>query len=187
MEKRRCNFKFDEIRSTHSYCHSKIQFSKYVSPGKNTTNLPLKDEEDILNTLKEFKSFSEIREELSYQIKRKGSQPPRLYGLAKVHKNGMPLLHVLSMLGSHRKVALKVTEYTVRLKRKKSSLCHIFSKLNSIEIDDDEVLVSFDVNSLYTNVLVNEAIDVCAEYLFSGKYELNYLRPVNKTTLKTLL
>ena len=82
----------------------------FFTPRKNTRNLTLKDEEDILNTLKEFKLYSKIGEEFFYQIKPKGSQPPRIYDLAKLHKNDMPLLHVLSMLGSpYRKVALKVT------------------------------------------------------------------------------
>ena len=42
--------------------------------------------------------------------------------------------------------------------------------MNDIELENDEVLISFDVSSLYTNVPVREAINRCAELLFSGKY-----------------
>ena len=46
----------------------------------------------------------------------------------------------------------------------------ISESLNNIELENDEVLISFEVSSLYTNVPVREAINYCAELLFSGKY-----------------
>ena len=46
------------------------------------------------------------------------------------------------------------------------------------------MVVSFDVTSLYTNVPVNEAIDTCSDFLYSGKYQLP---PVSKDTFKKLL
>ena len=45
-------------------------------------------------------------------------------------------------------------------------------------------MVSFDVSSLYTNVPVEEAIQTCADLLYSGKHEL---RPVDKETFMKLL
>ena len=51
-----------------------------------------------------------------------------------------------------------------------SSTKSISESLNDIELENDEVLISFDVSSLYTNVPVREAINHCAELLFSGKY-----------------
>ena len=44
-------------------------------------------------------------------------------------------------------------------------------KLSDIQLDDDEVLISFDLTSLYTNVAVLEAIKDCTNLLFSGKYK----------------
>ena len=55
-----------------------------------------------------------------------------------------------------------------------------------IELDktsESEELVSFDVSSLYTNVPVNESIQVCADLLYSGKYKLP---PVDKDTFVEL-
>ena len=54
----------------------------------------------------------------------------------------------------------------------------------SIKLEEDEVIVSFHVASLYTNVSVSEAIKVCSDLLFLGKYQL---RHVNRPTLKKLL
>ena len=49
-----------------------------------------------------------IKEDLYEALRPRGSQPARLYGLAKVHKNNTPMRPVLSMPGSaYHKVALK--------------------------------------------------------------------------------
>ena len=60
-----------------------------------------------------------------------------------------------------------------------SSTKQISDSLKHIKLEQDEELVSFDVSSLYTNVPVIEAINVCTELLFSGKYDLP---PVDKET-----
>ena len=49
----------------------------------------------------------------------------------------------------------------------------------SIFLDHDEVVISFDVTSLYTNVPVKEAIFEAAEKLYSGKFAMP---PVDKET-----
>lgn len=65
-----------------------------------------------------------------------------------------------------------------------SSNKDISNQLNSIELKSDHELVSFDVVSLYTNVPVLEAINVCANLLYSG----NYKKPsVDKQTFIDLL
>ena len=47
----------------------------------------------------------------------------------------------------------------------------IAESLKTVQLDSDEVIVSFDVSSLYTNVPVREAIDICADLLYSGDHE----------------
>ena len=129
----------------------------------------------------------DINEALYNEIKPRGSQPARLYGLAKVHKNGVPVRPVLSMPGSaYHRIAMKVSKWLSVVDECKiqSSTQAIATSLGAVELDDDEVLVSFDVSSLYTNVPVHEAIDVCTNFLFSGKYETP---PVSKETFKKLL
>ena len=44
----------------------------------------------------------------------------------------------------------------------------ICEKIKSVKLGEGEELISFDVVSLYTNVPVLEAIDVCTELLYSG-------------------
>ena len=58
------------------------------------------------------KENGEIDDILFNSMKPRGSQPARLHGLAKAHKEGAPMRSVLSMLGSaYHRVALKVTEW----------------------------------------------------------------------------
>ena len=40
----------------------------------------------------------------------------------------------------------------------------ISKSIDSIVLEDDAMVVSFDVMSLYTNVPVNEAIDICSDF-----------------------
>ena len=48
----------------------------------------------------------------------------------------------------------------------------VADSLNEVKLDNDEVIVSFDVSYLYTNVPVQEVIDLCVDLLYSGEHEL---------------
>ena len=115
------------------------------------------------------------------------TQPARLYGLAKVHKTAIPARPVLSMPGSvYHPIANEVTKWlnVVPECQINTSTKKIADSLKNVQLDSDEVIVSFDVSSLYTNVPVREAIDICADLLYSGDHELP---PVDKATFKELL
>ena len=51
--------------------------------------------------------------------------------------------------------------------------------MKNITLDPDKVIVSFDVCSLYTNVPTEDAINHCADLLYSGRYKKP---PVRKQT-----
>ena len=61
---------------------------------------------------------------------------------------------------------------------------HIQLNRNLYVHTDDEEVISFGVVSLYTNVPVVEAIDVCSDLLYSGNHKKP---PVDKKTFKELL
>ena len=46
----------------------------------------------------------------------------------------------------------------------------LVKSLKTLNLDADEVLISFDVVSLYTNVALEEALTYAADLLYSGKY-----------------
>ena len=130
---------------------------------------------------------SKISDPLFKKLKPVGSQPPRLYGLAKVHKNEIPLRPVLSMPGSaYFKIAVQVSEWLFIVEECKinSSTKVIADSLQHINLNNDREIIRFDVSSLYTNVPVSEAISNCTNLLFSGRYKQT---PVDKETFRTLL
>ena len=102
---------------------------------------------------------------------------------------------VLSMPGSaFYKVAKQVAFWLSQVPecQIQCSTKTICDSLKKVKLDDGEILVSFDVSSLYTNVPVMEAINRCADLLFqrfmmcidkdtfitlAQKYLVNYLSP----------
>ena len=132
-------------------------------------------------------SQGKLDESLMKKLQPSGSQPPRLYGLAKIHKDDVPLRPVLSMPGSpYHKIALQISEWLSVVEECKinSSTKEISDSLQDIRLPIDHVLVSFDVTSLYTNVPVLEAIEHCTDLLYAGKYREP---PVNRATFVELL
>ena len=158
------------------------QFEKYVPPRINAIHPVLKEEERIIETLKTLRDSGKIDNSLYRKLKPKGSQPARLYGTAKVHKTAIPARPVLSMPGSaYHKIGDQVAQWlsTVPECGINTSTRSISSTLKDIQLEDDEEIVSFDVSSLYTNVPVMEAINVCADLLYNGQ---NEKPPVDKQT-----
>ena len=87
------------------------QFQKLVPKRKNEKHPVVKEEERVIALLKHLRDQDKISQKLHEEVKLIGSQPSRLYGLAKVHKKGVPMRPVLSMLGSpYHEIALKVTQ-----------------------------------------------------------------------------
>ena len=83
------------------------------------------------------------------------------------------------------KLAEKVTKWLSVIPESKinCSKQKTVDQLKNVKLDPEEVMISFDLSSLYTNVPVNEAINDAANLLYSGKYETP---PVDKETFIAL-
>ncbi|XP_066929990.1 uncharacterized protein [Clytia hemisphaerica] len=180
MNKETYNKKLDDIIKLP-------QFNKVLPKRKNEKNPTMKEEEVIVEKLKSLLSENKISEKLFDDIKPIGSQPPRLYGLAKIHKPLIPLRPVLSMPGSaYYKIAKKVADWlsVVEECQINTSSQSLSQSLKEITLENDEEMISFDVVSLYTNVPVDEAITHCAaELLYGDRYPHP---PVSKDTFVEL-
>ena len=160
------------------------QFQKVEVKRKNAKNPIVKEEERIIEILKQLKSENKISEELYNSLKPVGSQPPRLYGLAKVHKTGCPMRPVVSMPGSpYEKIAKQVAKWLALVPECNinSSTKEMCDDLGNHRLVNNECLVSFDIVSLYTNVPVLESIDVCSDLLFKDRF-----LDIDKETFKIL-
>ena len=95
---------------------------------------------------------------------------PRFYGLPKIHKPGTPLRPIVSCCGTTvHPTARHLADILTPLMGK--SIHHVknsvsFAKsLADLELDDDEIMVSYDVSSLFTAVPVNDAIQIINDRL----------------------
>ncbi|XP_054711439.1 uncharacterized protein LOC129221028 [Uloborus diversus] len=97
---------------------------------------------------------------------------PRLYGLPKIHKEELPLRPIVSainspthLLSKHLASFLKphvgATESFVR------DSSHFIEKLKTYSLQSTDILVSFDVVSLFTRVPIKEAMENVREIFFT--------------------
>ena len=120
----------------------------------------------------ELRTSGEITDKLFESIRSTGAIRPRLYGLPKIHKPGVPLRPILSMTGSPQYDVSKWLCLVLEPVRKlynthtiKDSFAFI-DQLTDTKICSDGHMCSFDVVSLFTNVPLEKTIDVCADALY---------------------
>ena len=87
---------------------------------------------------------------------------------------------------AYHRVAEKVAEWlsVVPECQINSSTKSVCDKLKTIVLAEDEIMISFDVTSLYTNVPVMESITVCTDLLFN--LPVKYHPPVDRETFMKL-
>nr|VZI17812.1 unnamed protein product [Spirometra erinaceieuropaei] len=98
---------------------------------------------------------------------------PRFYGLPKVHKDGAPLRPIVSLKGTptyglakwlFRRLKFLTAESDTTV----SSSAQFLEKLKGVSIHPNEVMVSFDVTSLFTSIPQDLAIETI-ELLLQSK------------------
>ena len=98
---------------------------------------------------------------------------PRFYGLPKVHKVSVPLRPIVSFINSP---TYNLSKFLSRILS--SLLVNCYSVRNSKEfvdyvknftISENEILVSFDVFSLFTSVRVDKALSLVLDLLSSDE------------------
>ena len=131
----------------------------------------VKLENQICMVLKDLVNKKEISPLIFDSLKPIGSVRPKLYGLPKLHKPNVPLRPILSMMrSSHHKIANylnvlleSVLQYFSRYIVKDSfTFVEDIKQLNS----GSTFMSSFDVKSLFTNVPLDEIIEISAEQLY---------------------
>ena len=155
------------------------QFVKVSNTRKNAKDLCFKEEERINEALENLVETGVLNENMSNGMKSKGGQLPKLYGLAKVHKESVPVIPVLSMPCSpYYKLAEKVTKWLSVIPESKinCSTQKTVDQLQNVKLDPE-------VNVNEASVHVNEATNDAANLLYSGRYETP---PVDKETFIVL-
>jgi hypothetical protein len=120
------------------------------------------------------KLLSKHKTALPTDLKRKltpyHSKPPYLYGLPKIHKPDIPLRPIVSSIGSPcyalsgflHKILSPIAGKSESFVRNSD---HFIQLLKYVNLQNTDTLVSFDVISLFTNVPIDETLDVIGSKL----------------------
>ena len=152
--------------------------SKFLSIGPADVNdRTVQIERALQAFLLQAKKRGHLTGEVYERIRPVGSVRPRMYGLPKLHKNGVPLRPILSMVGAPQHELGKwlvevlqpvLDKYSSYLLKDTFAFCDHLEDFSAQSQHDIESLCmcSFDVVSLFTNVPLQETIDVCMDALY---------------------
>lgn len=90
---------------------------------------------------------------------------PRIYGLPKIHKEGAPLRPIVHTIGGPsfllaKYLALKLKPLVGLTESFVKDFVSFVEELKRIKLDPGDILVSFDVVSLYTCIPIKEVMEV---------------------------
>jgi hypothetical protein len=113
--------------------------------------------------------LSKYKTSFPFELKRKltpyYSKPPHLYGLLKIHNPEIPLRPIVNSIGSPcyalagflSKILILLADETESFVKNSQ---HFIQLLKSVDLQSQDTLVSFGIVSLFTNVTVDEALEV---------------------------
>lgn len=95
---------------------------------------------------------------------------PKLYGLPKIHKTPLKMRPIVSNISAAtyklaKWLIKKFSEFDPPKGRYVKNAMDFVNKIKDVKIGDDEIMVSFDIVSLYPNVPIPEAIQTIAKWL----------------------
>ena len=153
---------------------------------------PLKEKEASMNKyLHKLYKENVIDQKLFWRLHSTSSSIAAMYGQPKIHKLSYPLRPIISSVNTYNYELSKYLTKIIKDNRPSKSFSFIrdsfefVKRIRTLENSNNHTMVSFDVDNLYTNVPVNEAIEITLDTL----YKRDNPPPIlfNRTQLKTLL
>ena len=182
--------KADYINKMETMIEDGIENGTYAESG-DTTMQDLKRFQDFLRrNFKKYEHYSEMYPE--------SNERPKMYGTAKTHKfdktdnmeiTKLKFRPIIDQTGTYTYKAAKVisqylkplcdSEYTIK---DTQSFANLIKELPPLKEDEEDV--SYDIESLFTNIPINDTID----YILDQIYVQHKLKPIcNKLIFKRLL
>ena len=166
--------------------------SKFRQLGPVATNDKIAtNEHHLQDRLLELVKEKQLPKNVQEAIRPCGSTRPRMYGLPKTHKAGTPLRPILAMIGScQHKLAKWLTNVLQPVLTQYSEFCvkdsfSFVEMLRQTEMDqEDVVMCSFDIKSLFTNVPLETVIDICIGCLYES---VTVIGGIRRNTMRELL
>ena len=148
-------------------CNEHLTSGPYTKLKKDPTSSVVSK---VTKKLIELRDNNLIKQQEYFKLKPTGTQPPRFYGLPKIHKDGIPMRPIVSYTGTP---LYEISKYIANILRPYGKLKeqHIHSSKSfstficQQKIEPDEIMVSFDVTSLYTTIPIDQALLVIRDLL----------------------
>ena len=178
--------KVDYISKIHDILNDSSKFVKLCYTNIFALNTKLEDK--VNRFIGKLLSLNVINDDYSKQLRATGSSPAILYGLPKIHKASVPLRPIMAAYNTATCNLAKfvvsllspftTNEYTV------ANSYDFKESLSKLIVPSDYYLVSYDVKSLFTNVPLDETINICIDVAFQG---LEVFSGMTKSVFKNLL
>lgn len=162
--------------------------SKFKTVPTTISQTITKLEDKINRFLSKLKKLEMISDSIYNELFVSGSLPGVLYGLPKIHKIGIPLRPIFAACSTP---AYKLAKFLVPILSPLTT--NDYTLNNSYEFVEtlkgfnncnDLYMVSYDVESLFTNIPLYETIDICLNSLFTS---CTHVIGITKQLFKTLL
>ena len=176
--------KVDYVNKMNAILSDETKFCKMVKE-KDKTHLIEKIISKVLRTMKQ---DGYIDAHTFSRIHPTGCTIPRLYGLPKVHKPGLPLRPILDMFNSpYHSLAKWLVEVLEPIRKELTihSLKDTFQfvdRINDLQLNE-HYMFSLDVESLFRNVPLRETVDYICDYIDHTGREIG----IPTTLLKRLI
>ena len=123
-----------------------------------------------LKQLKVLKDSEFIDNKLYYYLKPTGVPVPRFYGQPEIHKPGVPIRPIVSYSGSplsnlNKSIANILKAYVKDENNNAKNSTKFTNYIRNVPIEDGEIMVSFDVTFLYTNIPIIDALNIIKDYV----------------------
>ena len=148
-------------------CNEHLTSGPYTKLKKDPTSSVVSK---VTKKLIELRDNNLIKQQEYFKLKPTGTQPPRFYGLPKIHKDGIPMRPIVSYTGTP---LYEISKYIANILRPYGKLkeqhTHSSKSFSTFicqqKIEPDEIMVSFDVTSLYTTIPIDQALLIIRDLL----------------------
>ena len=170
MEKVSSTYLYQSVGWNLDYLNKMKQLLSDNTKFKPLTSNPTKAREESLSSyLRKLRKDGIIDDAVCQKILPSGSSPGVLYGLPKVHKTGCPFRPIVSSVNTYN---YNLASYLVGILQPISTNQHTVK--DSFRFVDwaksfkhnNGIMCSFDVCSLFTNVPLDETIQICLDKLY---------------------
>ena len=182
--------KTDYLFKLHNIVDDDSKFKKIEFSGNDLmTNHPVISDENKLKYFlnKYVKPF--VDNDTFNFINPNGSQPGKLYGAAKIHKDNVPVRPILASYSTAQynlaKYLNKFISPVIPTKFSVNKNVKLLERLSGYNFTPNSKLVSFDIESLFTNVPLEETIDLATNLVYDSNS--NSKPPFGANTFKKLL